>query len=94
MTYTRSAPLYKAIYAVADSPQLSVSSSGEDFLVAVLANTYPVILIARKDYIAKSPIVAKVQVRIVRTRLGAYDLSSPGLIEVEYDTESEYPIRP
>lgn len=63
------------------------------YLVAVPARLYPVVLVSRKDYIAKAPIVPKIPVRIVRTPQGAYDLQSPQ-ITGEYDADDEYPIRP
>lgn len=67
-------------------------SSGEEvFLVAVPARRYPLVLIERKDYIKKAPIVPKIQVSIVKTR-GAYDLQ-PTAINGEYDSEDEVPIR-
>ena len=69
------------------------SSNEEVFLVAVPAHVYPVVLVDRKDYIWKAPITPKIPVRIVRSRLGAYDLQS-SILEGEYDTEDEYPIRP
>lgn len=69
------------------------SSADENFLVAVPVNAYPVILIVRKDYVAKAPISPKIDVRIVRTRIGAYDLKSNQL-QGEYDNIIEYPIRP
>jgi hypothetical protein len=69
------------------------SSNEEVFLVAVPAHIYPVVLVDRRDYIAKAPISPKIPVRIVRARLGAYDLQS-SIREGEYDTEDEYPIRP
>lgn len=69
------------------------SAAELDFLVAVPARLYPVIRVVRKDYIEKAPIVPKIPVRIVRSRLGAYDLQPTG-IEGEYDSEDEYPIRP
>jgi hypothetical protein len=69
------------------------SSNEEVFLVAVPAHVYPAVLVDRKDYIGKAPITPKIPVRIVRSRLGAYDLQS-SILEGEYDTEDEYPIRP
>jgi hypothetical protein len=69
------------------------SSLEEDYLIAVRAKTYPVVLIVRKDYIAKAPIDPKVAVRIVKTRFGAYDLRSLQL-QGEYDSQTEYSIRP
>ncbi len=68
------------------------SSAEEDFLVAVPARAYPVVSIVRKDYIAKAPIRPKIPIRIVANRYGAYGLDS-GVLEGEYDTEDEYPIR-
>jgi hypothetical protein len=69
------------------------SSLEENYLVAVPANIYPVILIKRTDYIGKAPITPKISVRIVRSPLGAYTLQS-SQITGEYDSEVEYPIRP
>ena len=69
------------------------SSLEESFLVAVPVKAYPVIFIARKDYVEKAPITPKIAVEIVKTRLGGYDLQSDDL-QGEYDTEQEYPIRP
>ena len=69
------------------------SSAEAVYLVAVPARVYPVVLVARKDYIAKAPITPKIPVRIVRTARGAYDLQSSQL-NGEYDAEDEYPIRP
>jgi len=69
------------------------SSDEESFLVAVPAKTYSVIEIARKDFIGKAPITPKIPVRIEKTPSGAYTLQSSQL-EGEYDTQSEYPIRP
>jgi hypothetical protein len=69
------------------------SSLEETFLVAVPVKAYPVIFIARKDYVEKAPITPKIAVDIVKTRLGGYDLHSDDL-QGEYDTEQEYPIRP
>jgi hypothetical protein len=69
------------------------SSGVEDYLVAVPVGKYPVVLIRRIDYIGKSPIAPKIPVRIVRTPLGGYDLTSP-VLEGEYDSQVEYPIRP
>jgi hypothetical protein len=69
------------------------SSADENFLIAVPVNAYPVILIVRKDYVAKAPIVPKIPVQIIRTPLGGYDLRSK-LLQGEYDNILEYPIRP
>ncbi|MBV9233743.1 MAG: hypothetical protein JO030_06860 [Candidatus Eremiobacteraeota bacterium] len=63
------------------------------YSVAVPARLYPVVLVTRKDYIAKAPIMPKLAVRIVRTARGAYDLQSKDL-NGEYDDEDEYPVRP
>ena len=84
--------------AVGGNPKTSFvtpahSSLEENYLIAVPANTYPVILVRRKDYIGKAPITPKIAVRIVRTRFGAYTLQSSQQIG-EYDSEVEYPIRP
>ncbi|MBV8344469.1 MAG: hypothetical protein JO190_05675 [Candidatus Eremiobacteraeota bacterium] len=68
------------------------SSAEEDYLVTVPAHSYPIVLIVRRDYIRKAPIVPKVPVRIVRTAQGGYDLTPPAL-EGEYDSADEYPIR-
>jgi len=82
--------------AVGGNPRINFflpahSSADEDFLVAVPAKAYPIVLIVRKDYIAKAPIVPRIPIQIVRTRFGAYDLRSPR-VEGENDTEVEYPI--
>ncbi len=69
------------------------ASQEQTFLVAVRSKTYPVILIVRKDYIAKAPITRKIAVRIIRTPQGAYALQS-SVLEGEYDNRIEYPIRP
>lgn len=69
------------------------SSAEQVYLVAVPANLYPVVLVVRKDYIEKAPIVPKVPVTIVKTSRGAYDLQ-PSSLQGEYDSEDEYPIRP
>ena len=69
------------------------SSGDAVYLVAVPARVYPVVLVARKDYIAKAPIAPKIAVRIVRTPQGVYDLQSSQLTG-EYDADDEYPIRP
>jgi hypothetical protein len=69
------------------------SSNEEEYLVAVPAKAYPVVLVVRKDFIKKAPIVPKIPVRIVRARLGGFDLQAPQL-EGEYDSEYEYAIRP
>ncbi len=68
------------------------SSNGEDFLIAVPLKEYPLVRVRRKDYIRKSPVTPQVDVRIVQTGLGAYDLSSSDLIG-EYDSDTEYPIK-
>lgn len=60
------------------------SSSEESFLVAVPVKAYPVMFIARKDYVQKAPIRPKIAVEIVKTRLGGYDLHSDDL-QGEYD---------
>lgn len=69
------------------------ASQEHTILIAVPAKTYPVILIARKDYIGKAPITQQIPVRIVRTPEGAYALQS-SVLEGEYDNRLEYPIRP
>jgi hypothetical protein len=69
------------------------SSADQDVLVAFPAKTYPVVLIVRKDYVAKAPIVPKEAIRIVKGSDGAYDLQS-AVLQGEYDSEGEYPIRP
>lgn len=69
------------------------SAAEETFLVAVPVKAYPLIKIARRDYVAKAPIKPKMDIRIVKTPLGGYDLRSAGL-EGEYDTDQEYAIRP
>ena len=69
------------------------SAAEETFVVAVPAHAYPVVLVSRRDYIAKAPITPKIVVRIQRTRLGAYTLDSL-VRDGEFDTETEYPIKP
>ena len=69
------------------------SSNAEDYLIAVPIKQFPVIRITRKDYVRKSPVVPRVDVRIVKTRFGGYDLSSSDLIG-EYDSDIEYPLKP
>jgi hypothetical protein len=69
------------------------SSLEAAFLVAVPVKEYPVILVVRKDYVEKAPIVPKIAIQIVESRLGGYDLHSTDL-QGEYDTVQEYPIRP
>ncbi len=69
------------------------SAAEEDYLVAVPASAYPVVLIARKDYVEKAPIFPKIAIRIVRTRLGGYDLQS-SVLQGEYDSANEYAVRP
>lgn len=69
------------------------SSGEEQYLIAVPAHLYPVVLVTRKDYVVKAPVPVKIPVRIVRTRLGGYDLRSPDMTG-EYDSEYEFPIRP
>ncbi len=68
------------------------STDEEEYLVAVPANAYPVVLVARKDYIVRPAIDPKIRVKIVRTPLGGYDLQSSNLLG-EYDSQNEYPIR-
>jgi hypothetical protein len=68
------------------------SSAEVDYLVAVPAHAFPVVMVVRKDYIAKAPIRPKIPIRIVRGPLGAYDLYST-VLEGEYDNVDEYPIR-
>jgi len=72
------------------------SSGDEAYLVAVPVRTYPVILVKRKDYIFRLPQAAKLAVRIVKTPLGGYDVTSPSTTPgyYEYDSEYEFPIRP
>ncbi|HET6277087.1 MAG TPA: hypothetical protein VFE16_14250 [Candidatus Cybelea sp.] len=72
------------------SPQ---SSNEEDYLVAVPVKNYPIVKVVRKDFIEKAPIFPKLSVRILKTKLGGFDLQAPHL-EGEYDSEYEYPIRP
>jgi hypothetical protein len=84
--------------AVAGNPKTNFftrphSSAEEDFLIAVPAHTYPIVYVERRDYVGKAPITPKFPVTIVRTRLGAYDLRST-VLEGEYDSVYEYPIRP
>ncbi|MBV8363377.1 MAG: hypothetical protein JO193_02320 [Candidatus Eremiobacteraeota bacterium] len=69
------------------------SSNSEEYLVAVPVRQFPLIHIMRKDYIRKSPVVPRVDVRIIRTSLGAFDLASKDLLG-EYDSDTEYAIRP
>lgn len=69
------------------------ASQEQTFLIAVPAKAYPLVLIERRDYIAKAPITQKIPVRIVRTPQGAYTLQS-SVLEGEYDNRIEYPIRP
>lgn len=69
------------------------SSLEETYLVAVPAKIYPVVKIERKDFIGKAPITPKIPVRIERTALGAYVLQS-SVLEGEYDSRTEFPIRP
>lgn len=69
------------------------SSGVEDYLVAVPVRDYPVVLISRKDFIEKSPIAPAIPVRIVKSPLGGYDLASP-VLQGEFDSQVEYPIRP
>jgi hypothetical protein len=68
------------------------SSAEEVYLVAVPTRLYPLVLIARKDYVEKAPIIPKIPVSIFRTKMGAYDLR-PSLISGEYDSADEVPIR-
>jgi len=84
--------------AVAGNPKTDFfvpahSSAEETFLVAVPVRAYPVIKIVRRDYVQKAPIRPKIDIRIIKTPLGGYDLRSNGL-EGEYDTDQEYAIRP
>jgi hypothetical protein len=84
--------------AVGGNPKTSFflpphSSGEENYLVAVPAEKYPVILVKRVDYVAKAPISPKIPIRIERTRMGAYTLRSSRL-EGEYDSSVEFPIRP
>ena len=69
------------------------SAAEESFLVAVPVKAYPVIKIERRDYVRKAPVRPKIDIRIVKTPLGGYDLQS-NLLEGEYDSEQEYAIRP
>jgi hypothetical protein len=68
------------------------TSIDESVLVAVPARAFPVILVARRDYIRKLPIDSKLAVSIVRAPDGAYDLRSRDA-SGEYDSEDEYAIR-
>jgi len=68
------------------------SSNNEDYLIAVPVKEFPVIRIRREDYVRKSPVVPKVDVRIVQSSLGGYTLSSKDLFG-EYDSDTEYPIK-
>ncbi|HXM07858.1 MAG TPA: hypothetical protein VN936_10355, partial [Candidatus Acidoferrum sp.] len=84
--------------AVGGNPRTSFflpphSSAEEVFLVAVPAHTYPVVLVRRIDFIRKAPITPRVDVRIVRSLLGGYWLTSTSL-DGEYDNRDEYPIKP
>ena len=69
------------------------SANEETFLVAVPAKRFPVVLVERIDYVEKAPIAPKIPMKIIRTPLGAYQLDSPE-INGEYDSQSEYPIKP
>ncbi|MGA7357169.1 MAG: hypothetical protein WBW76_17235 [Candidatus Cybelea sp.] len=73
------------------------TSVDETFLVAVPVKSYPVILVKRRDFVRKAPIVPKIDVKIVKDRFGAYDVQSgtPGAPppDGEYDSEYEYAIR-
>lgn len=69
------------------------SAGDEQFLVAVPAGVYPVVLVARKDYVVKTTIPAKIPITIVRSALGGYDLRST-VLQGEYDSQYEFPIRP
>ena len=68
------------------------SSNYEDYLIAVPVKEFPVIRVRREDYIRKSPVDPKVDVRIVQSSLGGYALSSKDLIG-EYDSDTEFPIK-
>ncbi|MBV8727122.1 MAG: hypothetical protein JO233_04995 [Candidatus Eremiobacteraeota bacterium] len=68
------------------------SSNYEDYLIAVPVKEFPLIRVRREDYIRKSPVDPKVDVRIVQSSLGGYALSSKDLIG-EYDSDTEFPIR-
>jgi hypothetical protein len=74
------------------------SLAEETYLIAVPVRSYPVILVRRRDYVRKAPIFPKIDVKIIKTRSGAYDLRSglPGSppVEGEYDSQYEYVIRP
>jgi len=69
------------------------SAGDEDFLIAVPAGIYPVVLVRRKDYVVKTNIPAKIPITIVRGDLGGYDLRST-VLQGEYDSQYEFPIRP
>jgi hypothetical protein len=69
------------------------SDGDEEFLVAVPAGAYPVVLITRKDYVIKTSSAGKIAVKIVSGTLGGYDLQST-VLQGEYDSRSEFPIRP
>jgi len=69
------------------------ASTEEDTLLAVPLHLFPVVLISRKDYIARFPIGPKIGVKIVRDEQGAYDLQSVDA-SGEYDSAAEYAIRP
>ena len=84
--------------AVGGNPRVSFyvpahSTDEQVFLVAVPAKLYPVVRVARIDFIEKAPIAPKIPVRIVRTQLGGYGLQSTFQLG-EYDSEDEYAIRP
>jgi hypothetical protein len=68
------------------------SAAEETYLIAVPVKAYPVIYIVRRDYVSKAPIRPKIPIDIVKTTLGGYELRS-NVLEGEYDTEQEYPIR-
>jgi hypothetical protein len=68
-------------------------SLDETYLVVIPAHAYPVILVVRKDYVFKPSGNVKIPVRIVRSRLGGYDLQS-SITQGQYDSQYEFPIRP
>jgi hypothetical protein len=73
------------------------SSLEETYLIAVPVKSYPIIFIARRDYVRRAPIVPKIKVEIIKGPFGAYDVRSgpPGSppVEGEYDSNYEYAIR-
>ena len=69
------------------------SSAEETELIAIPAKAYQVILVVRRDYIARAPIAPKIAVTIAKGLLGAYELHSKQQ-QGENDTITQYAIRP